>query len=73
MAVASYASWSRKTARGISRSKRCGRQRDLRGAAAGINDRDAAERLTNLKLYVPRDRLPPTEDDDTFYYADLVG
>ncbi len=40
---------------------------------AGINDRNAAERLTNLKLYVPRDRLPPTEDDDTFYYADLVG
>jgi 16S rRNA processing protein RimM len=40
---------------------------------AGINDRNAAERLTHLKLYVPRDRLPPPEDDDTFYYADLVG
>ena len=40
---------------------------------AGINDRNAAERLTNIKLYVPRDRLPPTEDADTFYYADLVG
>ena len=40
---------------------------------AGVKDRDAAERLTNMKLYVPRDRLPPTEDADTFYYADLVG
>ena len=40
---------------------------------AGVNDRDAAERLTNLKLYVPRDRLPPIEDADTYYLADLVG
>ena len=40
---------------------------------AGIKDRTAAETLTNLKLYVSRDRLPPTEDDETFYYADLVG
>jgi len=39
----------------------------------GIRDRSAAERLTNLKLYVPRGRLPPTEDADTFYHADLVG
>ncbi len=40
---------------------------------AGVNDRNAAERLTNIKLYVPRDRLPPTEDSDTFYHADLIG
>jgi 16S rRNA processing protein RimM len=40
---------------------------------SGVKDRDAAERLTNLKLYVPRDRLPPTEDAETFYHADLVG
>jgi 16S rRNA processing protein RimM len=40
---------------------------------SGIADRDAAERLTNVKLYVPRERLPPVEDDDTFYHADLVG
>jgi 16S rRNA processing protein RimM len=39
----------------------------------GIDDRDAAERLTNINLFVPRERLPATEDDDTFYYADLVG
>lgn len=40
--------------------------------AEGITDRDAAEALRGLRLYVPRDRLPAT-DDDTFYHADLVG
>ena len=40
---------------------------------SGVADRDAAELLTNLKLYVPRDRLPPVEDAETYYYADLVG
>ena len=39
----------------------------------GVADRNAAERLTNIKLYVPRDRLPPVEDDNTFYHADLIG
>ncbi len=39
----------------------------------GVDNREAAERLTNLRLYVPRERLPPIEDDETFYCADLVG
>lgn len=39
----------------------------------GIEDRTAAEALTNLDLYVPRDALPPPEDEDTFYHADLIG
>jgi 16S rRNA processing protein RimM len=39
----------------------------------GVADRDAAERLKNVKLYVPRDRLPATEADDEFYHVDLVG
>jgi len=39
---------------------------------AGIADRSAAEQLTNERLYVPRERLPPT-DADEFYHADLVG
>lgn len=39
----------------------------------GVGDRDAAATLTNLDLYVARDRLPPIEEADTFYYADLVG
>jgi 16S rRNA processing protein RimM len=39
----------------------------------GIGDRTEAERLTNVELYVPRDRLPDTEDESTFYQTDLVG
>jgi 16S rRNA processing protein RimM len=40
---------------------------------AGIRDRTAAARLTNVKLYVPRQRLPEPADADEFYHADLVG
>jgi 16S rRNA processing protein RimM len=40
---------------------------------SGIRDRDAASALTNAKLYVPRERLPRTEDPDEFYHADLIG
>jgi 16S rRNA processing protein RimM len=38
----------------------------------GVADRDAAEKLTNLRLYVSRDKLPPAEEGE-FYHADLVG
>jgi 16S rRNA processing protein RimM len=38
----------------------------------GIDDRNAAERLTNTKLFVPRERLPEIEADE-FYHADLIG
>jgi 16S rRNA processing protein RimM len=39
----------------------------------GIDDRTAAEKLRNIDLFVPRDRLPPIEEADTFYHADLIG
>ena len=39
----------------------------------GIGDRDAAETLRNLDLFVARERLPPIEEADTFYHADLIG
>jgi 16S rRNA processing protein RimM len=39
----------------------------------GVADRDAAEKLVNTDLFVPRDRLPPINEDDTYYHADLVG
>jgi 16S rRNA processing protein RimM len=44
----------------------------LIAAAPGIEDRDAAEALRGLRLYVPRERLPATEEDE-FYHEDLVG
>jgi 16S rRNA processing protein RimM len=40
---------------------------------AGISDREAAERMTNVKLYVLRERLPPPDHADEFYHADLIG
>ena len=46
---------------------------ELRGAdGKPLADRTAAERLTNRRLYVERDRLPPVEEDE-FYLSDLVG
>jgi 16S rRNA processing protein RimM len=39
----------------------------------GVRDRDAASSLRNTDLFVPRDRLPPIDEADTFYHADLVG
>lgn len=39
----------------------------------GVADRNAAEALRNLDLFVARDKLPPIDEDDTWYYADLVG
>ena len=38
----------------------------------GVADRNAAEALANVRLYVERSRLPKPADDE-FYVADLVG
>lgn len=38
----------------------------------GVGDRDAAERLTGTRLFVPRERLPAAQADE-FYHADLIG
>ncbi len=45
--------------------------RDSTGRA--VADRTEAGKLTNLRLFAPRDRLPPVEDADEFYLADLIG
>ncbi|MFD2647816.1 ribosome maturation factor RimM [Devosia albogilva] len=39
----------------------------------GVSDRDTAERLNGVELYVDRDRLPDPDDEDDFYHADLIG
>lgn len=40
----------------------------------GVTDRDEAEALRGTELYVSRERLPePDEDEEGWYYADLVG
>ena len=45
----------------------------LIGSVAGVDNRDAAEALRGVRLYVDRDRLPAPEDEDEFYHADLLG
>ena len=40
---------------------------------AGVSDRNAAEALNGIELFVPREKLPPEDDEDDFYYADLIG
>lgn len=39
---------------------------------SGVDDRDAAEALNNVELFVPREKLPPAAADE-FYHADLIG
>ena len=38
----------------------------------GVASREDAERLNGIELYVARDKLPAT-DEDEFYHADLIG
>jgi 16S rRNA processing protein RimM len=38
----------------------------------GVTTRNEAERLNGIELYVARDKLPATEDDE-YYHADLIG
>jgi 16S rRNA processing protein RimM len=40
---------------------------------AGVRDRDAAEKLNGVSLYVERSKLPDHDDEDDFYHADLIG
>jgi 16S rRNA processing protein RimM len=42
------------------------------GQKVPVPDRTAAEKLVNVKLYVERDQLPAT-DEEEFYLVDLVG
>jgi len=38
----------------------------------GVATRNDAEKLNGIELYVPRERLPAT-DDGEYYHADLIG
>ena len=37
-----------------------------------VSTREGAQSLVNTRLYIPRDKLPPTEEEE-FYNADLLG
>jgi len=40
---------------------------------SGVSDRDHAESLKGLKLYVSRKSLPNIEEDGRYYYEDMKG
>jgi 16S rRNA processing protein RimM len=44
----------------------------LVAAFKGVITRDDAARINGIELYIPRDRLPDTEDGE-YYHADLIG
>ena len=39
---------------------------------AGVEDRNAAEKLRGIELYLPREALPPAAEGE-YYHADLLG
>jgi 16S rRNA processing protein RimM len=41
--------------------------------AKEVATKEAADALRGLRLYVSREALPATEDEDEFYQADLIG
>ena len=45
----------------------------LIGRIAGIADRNAAEALKGVELFVDRDRLTAPKDPEEYYLADLIG
>ncbi len=45
----------------------------LIGRIPGIGDRNAAEALKGVELFVERERLPAPENPDEYYLADLIG
>jgi 16S rRNA processing protein RimM len=44
----------------------------LIGRLGGVADRNRAEALRGLRLYLPRTALPPPEPEE-YYHADLIG
>lgn len=39
----------------------------------GVTDRNAAELLNGVSLFIDRSRLPEPDDEDDFYHTDLIG
>lgn len=44
----------------------------LRARIDGVDDRDAAEALAGVELYVDREALPEPEEEE-YYHSDLIG
>ena len=73
LAVLRYGPLSTKDGARLLEVARAREARDhLVAALKGVTTRDDAERLNGVELYIARDKLPAT-DDDEYYHADLIG
>ncbi|MBK1697093.1 ribosome maturation factor RimM [Rhodovibrio salinarum] len=45
----------------------------LLAGLSGVDNREAAQALKGLRLHVDRSALPAIDEEDAFYYADLLG
>ncbi|MBF0251041.1 MAG: ribosome maturation factor RimM [Alphaproteobacteria bacterium] len=71
--IAAYGALTDETGRRTFELKVTGRHKDqVLVRVRGVDDRTGAEALNGQKLFVPRDRLPETEEDE-FYFSDLMG
>jgi 16S rRNA processing protein RimM len=71
--IASYGELSDESGSRLFRLRLTGQARGaLLARIAGVSDRNAAEALRGLRLYVDRTALPQTQADE-YYHADLIG
>lgn len=73
MAIADYGPLSDETGRRFEIAELRPAREVVIARLKGITSREAAETLTGVKLFVPREKLPEPEDEDEFLQADLVG
>jgi 16S rRNA processing protein RimM len=73
MAVVRYGPFTTGTGRVIELNEARERKEVLVVRVEGVNDRNGAEALNGMQLYVPRERLGLAEEEDEFFHADLVG
>lgn len=45
----------------------------VRLALEAVTTRTAAEALAGFEIWIPKESLPPLQDDDTYYWFDLIG
>jgi len=73
-AIGAYGSLTDRTGKSVFKltAMRLARNDMLVVRLAGVDNRQDAEKLAGVELFVARDQLPPPSDDE-FYHDDLVG
>ncbi len=73
MAIVRYGPFTTDTGRIIELNEAREQKEVLVVRVEGVKDRNGAEALNGVALYVPRERLGVAEEEDEFFHADLVG